>query len=138
MAVDELRLDLDAHALPARHGAVGRGGPAGREVHQRLVPEARVLEGRQVVVRNVVVVDQGADRLFRGHLRQPPDVLGRAAEAGAPEEVFGPVVAPVRRGDRGQVPVQEAGPGSHSCGWAAATWLPARNASAAPATAAKR
>ena len=103
VAVDELRLHPDAHALAARHGAFGRGGPAGRELQQRLVPEARVLERRQVVVRNVVVVDQGADRLRGRHRRQRPDLLGRAAEARTTQQVLGAVVAPVRRGDGGQV-----------------------------------
>ena len=76
---------------------------AGREVRQRLVPEPRVHERLQVVVGDVVVVDERADRLLGRHRRQPLDVLRRTAEAGAAEQVLGAVVVPVGGRDRRQI-----------------------------------
>ena len=103
VAVDMLGLDAHAHALAVLERQVRGGRPARRERDQRLVPEARMLEGRQVVVDDVVVVHQGTDRLLGGHVGQPPDLLRRAGEAGSAEQMRGAVVAPVRRGNRSQI-----------------------------------
>ena len=48
-------------------------------------------------------VDERIDRLARCHGGQTPDVLWRAAKAGAFEEVCGPLVVPVCGGDGSEV-----------------------------------
>ncbi len=103
VAVDMLGLDAHAHALAALDRQVGGGRPARREGDQRLVPEARMHEGLQVVVRDVVVVHEGTDGLLGSHVGQLPDLLRRAGETGSAQQMRGAVVAPVRRGDRGQI-----------------------------------
>ena len=102
--VDVVGLDPHPHALPVPHPQLGGGGAARRKIEQPLVPEPGVLERRQVVVGDLVVVDEGADRLLGGHLGELPDVLRGAAEARTAQQVLGAVEAPVRLGDRGQVP----------------------------------
>ena len=105
MPVDVAGFDPDAHTLALRHGQVGGGRPAGREIRQRLVPEPRMDERRQVVVRDAVVVDERSDRLLGRHVRQLLDLFWGAAEARTTQQMLGAVVAPVRGGDRGQVPL---------------------------------
>ena len=70
----------------------------------------RMHEGPEMVVRHAIVVHEGTDGLLRRHVRQLLDLLGRAAEAGAAEEMLGTVVAPVRRRDRGQIARPGGGP----------------------------
>ena len=104
VAVDMVGFDPNAHALALLDRQVSGGRSARREMHQRLVPETRMPERRQVVIRDVVVVDEGTDRLLGRHVRQLPDLFWSAAEARAAKQMGGPVVAPVPEGDRGQIP----------------------------------
>ena len=112
VAIDKLGLDPDAHARATLHRQFGRRRAARREVHQRLIPESGMLERQQMVVRERVVVDELADRLLGRHVRQLLDVFRGAAETRAFQQVGGAVVAPVRGGDRRQIPRPQGRAGS--------------------------
>ena len=92
----------DAHRRPRLAGDAHRLGPALRErVHPR-VPDRRGLEGGGGVVDGGEL-DEGVDGGLGGHRGQPLDLGRRRPEAGALDEVRGPVVAPVGGGDGRQV-----------------------------------
>jgi hypothetical protein len=97
-ALRSLRSNLLSEALTALTGYPYRFCAAGREgVHAR-IPDTGLVEGLQIA-RDRFVIDEGVDRLPRGHRGQARDLLRRAAESGAFEEVGRPLGVPVRRDD---------------------------------------
>ncbi len=95
------RLDAHAHRLAGLLRALGRGHAAHREVAQARVPDVGALERSEVVVRNRVIIDQGGDSRLWAHGREPSDIFGRAAEAGALQQMRGAIEAPVGGCNRG-------------------------------------
>ena len=62
-----------------------------------------MLEWRELPILDPLVVDQGEYRRLGGHARQPRDVIRRAAEARAIEQVARTRVVPVGGADRRQI-----------------------------------
>ena len=114
---DRLQTALAGRFHPHPHGLaeflrpVGGGGTAHRKVAQARVPDAGVLEWREVVVTDAAIVQERCNRLLRFHLRQARDLLRCAAKTGALEEMASAVKAPVGGSNRGEV----IGPARGAC-----------------------
>ena len=79
--------------------------------------DAGLDESRQVDVLDVLIADQMADGFLRRHGGQGLDLFGRAAEAGAFQQMRGAIVIPIVVGDGGEVADPgTGGGGSQKCG----------------------
>ena len=104
-------LDLDAERFAVLLGQVGDGGAAGREGFEAGIVNAGFVEGRQVADVGAFVADQAGDGLRGRHLGERVDFSGRAAEAGAFEQVRGEVAIPVFGGDGREIVLPGGGSG---------------------------
>src|SRR2546426_853035 len=96
-------LDLDTKGLTLCLSQIGNGRPAWRKGFQAGIVNTRLVEGQQLAVVNVLEMDQPPDRFCGSQFCQCADLLRRAAEARALQEMCCQIVVPVGRRDRREV-----------------------------------
>jgi len=111
-------LDLHAQGLTGGLCHLGHRRTAGRERFQPRVVNAGMIEGRKMTVVNALEVDQVAHGAGDAHGFQRLNLLRRAAEASALQQVGGSVVVPAGLRQRAQIvlPVGRGGGACHDGG----------------------
>ncbi len=104
------RLHLDAQRLAFLLGELGRGGTARRERIETFIEHTRLVERRQMRIRDVLRLDQIADQRNGIARRQVQDALRRFAEPGAADQMRRARLVPVGLGDRVRSPSHSGAP----------------------------